>query len=194
MKTTTILRNVRRDPDLRRGVTFLFSAAVFAAICFAAAGIGAAAIRAAADHDMGLDQSMGQDTPYNPKAGVTPASQKAPDAPAVASGGWVPITFSVYSSYYNGRSMRNGRPYDPNRHTVASNEAYGKSVLLRVGDKVLSAKSKLLDQALPIEVPVTDTMAKRFTRKRMDLSLKTWNAMTNHAAPGLKKGYYKVVR
>lgn len=84
-------------------------------------------------------------------------------------------TISVYSSYYNGRKMSNGKPYDPNKFTVASND-------YKLGTKLsISYKGKT------VKVVVTDRMAKRFSGIRVDASMAVWKALGG-GKPGLLKG------
>lgn len=84
-------------------------------------------------------------------------------------------TMSVYSDSLAGRKMANGKRYDPNAMTVASNDwKLGTKLRITAGEK-------------SVIVTVTDRMAKRFSGKRVDASRRVWRTLTNGAKPGLRK-------
>ena len=94
---------------------------------------------------------------------------------------WKPITFSVYSDYYDGRRAADGSRFDQAKYTCASNShKLGTKLDLRVGRVTLR------------NVPVTDRMAKRFTGVRIDLSRAAWDDLSERRAPGLMKGEWSV--
>lgn len=74
-------------------------------------------------------------------------------------------TVSVYSDYYNGRKMANGKPYSPSKLTVASN------------DWKLGTKLKLSANGKSVVVTVTDRMARKFSGIRIDASMAVWKAL-----------------
>ena len=85
-------------------------------------------------------------------------------------------TFSVYAERYHGHKMSNGKKYDHDLLTVASNDyALGSTLRLTVGNRQVIAT-------------VTDRMAKRFSGKRIDLSGGCWRFLSQGAKPGLLKG------
>lgn len=84
-------------------------------------------------------------------------------------------TMSVYSDKYIGRKMANGKPYDPSKLTVASN------------DWPLGTRLLLLRHGRSVKVTVTDRMHRRFSGIRVDASKAVWNILTEGAEPGLRK-------
>lgn len=84
-------------------------------------------------------------------------------------------TMSVYSDKYIGRKMANGKPYDPSKLTVASN------------DWPLGTRLLLLRHGRSVKVTVTDRMHRRFSGIRVDASKAVWNLLTEGAEPGLRK-------
>lgn len=84
-------------------------------------------------------------------------------------------TLSVYSDYYEGRTMSNGKKFSQKGFTVASNDwKLGTRLILRYNGKSVS-------------VVVTDRMASRFSGKRVDASKAVWNYLTGNAKPGLRR-------
>jgi rare lipoprotein A len=82
---------------------------------------------------------------------------------------------SVYSDSLAGRKMANGKKYDLDALTVASNDwKLGTKLRLTYGEK-------------SVVVTVTDRMARRFSGKRVDASRRVWRTLTNGAKPGLRK-------
>jgi rare lipoprotein A len=94
----------------------------------------------------------------------------------LASGVLAPVTrtASVYSDYFHGRKMANGRTFSQHKVTAASN------------DWPLGTKVKLTHKTKTLVVTITDRMAKRFTGRRIDLSKSAWNVLTGNAKPGLR--------
>lgn len=138
-------------------------------------------ITARIQNDLGPD--MGSVSSPRPKAGavgitgVVTTRQLTP-----ASSRWKPITFSVYSDYYDGRRAADGSRFSQAEYTCASNShKLGTRLDLRVGRVTLS------------NVKVTDRLAKRFTGRRIDLSRAAWNDLSERKAPGLLKGEYRSV-
>lgn len=95
------------------------------------------------------------------------------------------VTFSVYATRYEGRTMANGQPYRMAEFTAASNRhKLGTRLIVRY-------------QGRDAEVVVTDRMDKRLGRSRIDLSGAAYRAlsprydMTDRTA-GLLKGSFEV--
>lgn len=109
---------------------------------------------------------LGQALPPLPEK----ASIAAPSAASVEI-----RTMSVYSDKYIGKPMKNGKPYDPAKLTVASND-------WPIGTELL-----LLRHGRSASVTVTDRMHKRFSGIRIDASKAVWNILTSSAKPGLRK-------
>lgn len=84
-------------------------------------------------------------------------------------------TLSVYGEEYAGKTMANGKPYEPEALTVASN------------DWKLGTELELIAKDIKVKVTVTDRMAKRFSGKRVDASRMVWRTLSKGAKPGLLK-------
>lgn len=102
----------------------------------------------------------------------TPPARQSVTAPAATV---VLRTMSVYSDKYIGRKMANGKPYDPSKLTVASN------------DWPLGTRLLLLRHGRSVKVTVTDRMHRRFSGICVDASKAVWNLLTGSAEPGLRK-------
>ena len=95
----------------------------------------------------------------------------------LASGVLAPVTrtASVYSDYFHGRTMANGRTFSQHKITAASN------------DWPLGTVLSVSDGRKALRVQITDRMAVRFSGRRIDLSKKAWDTLTGGAKPGLRR-------
>lgn len=100
---------------------------------------------------------------------------------------WQPVTFSVYATRYHGRAAADGKPYNHNALTCASNR------------HPLGAILELEWQGRTVRVTVTDRMDKRLGRSRLDLSgaaykmLQPAYDLTDRTA-GLLRGRFREVQ
>lgn len=85
-------------------------------------------------------------------------------------------TLSVYSNYYVGRTMSNGKKFRHENPTCATNDwPLGTRLFVQVGDRIMT-------------LTVTDRMAKRFSGKRVDLPRVAWDYLSKGKKPGLIHG------
>ena len=114
---------------------------------------------------------------------VLPHRQKgAKAASTVPAKAPAPISFTVYSDFYNGRHMANGVAYDPKKLTCACN-------LVKLGTLIeINWRGKSL------RLPVTDRLAKRFSATRIDLSMAAWNHIYGGKSTVLKGGTWRVAK
>ncbi len=84
---------------------------------------------------------------------------------------WIPTTFSVYGTVYDGDQTRSGEPYN---HTLDTEPLSCASNDLPIGTWIVAryklAEYKELDFYVTAVCRVNDTMHPRFTGKRVDLS------------------------
>ena len=131
---------------------------------------------------------------YHPEKKVSEAvlsaqpEKGAPARDSFPASGANPTIFSVYATFFHGRTAADGSTYDHFRNTAASNRHKLGTVLLCKW------------QGREVEVVVTDRMAKRFKDTRIDLSggamlaLYPGYDMTDETATQLRDGTFDVLK